>query len=278
VADLSLLALTLLWGTTFLVVNRVLIGTTPGAFLTLRFVLATCVMGVVWLVRGDRRTPGLLRDGALIGGSMLVGFALQTEGLRLTTPARSAFLTSMSVLFVPVIERLIYRRRLPGAAWLGAALAVVGLAILSGATTDAGMRRGDLLTLGASIAFAQQILWTAERSARHRLVPLTTVELAIVTLGAAVLLLAEPARCTASPAFILALLYTGIVMTSGAFLVQNWGQRYTTPTRAALIFALEPVFAALFSSWLGGERLGVSLLVGGALIVGGVVVSEVARA
>jgi drug/metabolite transporter (DMT)-like permease len=278
VADLSLLTLTLLWGTTFLVVNRVLVGTSPGVFLVLRFVLATCVMGGVWFFRRDRRTPGLFRDGGLIGGSMLVGFALQTEGLRLTTPARSAFLTSMSVLFVPVIERVAYQRRLPAAAWIGAGLAVAGLAILSGATADAGVRLGDLLTLGASIAFALQILWTAERSARHPLVPLTTVELSVVTLGAAVLLFVEPARCVPSPGFVAALLYTGIVMTSGAFAVQNWGQRYTTPTRAALIFALEPLFAALFSSWLGGERLGPELLLGGALIVGGVVVSELARA
>ncbi len=165
-ADLSLLALTLLWGTTFFVVNRTLVGTSPGVFLGLRFLLATGVAGAIWLVRRDRPTPGLWRDGARLGVAMLAGFAFQTEGLQLTTPARSAFLTGMSVLFVPVIERFGYRRALPRAAWLGAVLAVVGLGVLSGATVGAGVRLGDLLTLVASVAFALHIVWTARRGSQ----------------------------------------------------------------------------------------------------------------
>jgi drug/metabolite transporter (DMT)-like permease len=278
VADLSLLSLTLLWGTTFLVVNRVLATTSPGVFLTLRFILATCVVGAIWLGRRDRPTPGLARDGALLGAAMFAGFALQSEGLRLTTPARSAFLTGMTVLFVPVIERLGYRRPVKPAAWVGVALAVAGLALMSRADVEAGVRLGDLFALASAVPFALQIIWTAERSARHPLAALTTVQLAVCVAGAVALLALEPARVAPTPAFALALVYMGVVMTTGAFLVQNWAQRHTTPTRAALIFALEPVFAALVSSGLGGERLGGELVAGGALIVAGVVVSELARA
>src|SRR5262249_4982550 len=107
-----------MWGTTFLVVNRVLVTTSPGVFLILRFIIATCIGGAVWLARRDRVTPGLWRDGLRLGVAMFAGFAFQSEALGLTTPARSAFLTGMSVLFVPLLERLVYRRAVKPAAWI----------------------------------------------------------------------------------------------------------------------------------------------------------------
>src|SRR5262249_22914872 len=160
----------------------------------------------------------------------------------------SAFLTGMSVLFVPLLERLVYRRAVKPAAWIGVTLAVVGMGLMSGASVEAGVRIGDLLALASAGPFALQIIWTAERSARHPLVPLTTIQFGVCLIGAAVMLTLETPRLAATPAFALALAYMGVVMTTGAFFVQNWAQRHISPTRAALIFALEPVFAALVSS------------------------------
>jgi drug/metabolite transporter (DMT)-like permease len=281
VADLALLSLTFLWGTTFLIVNRTLLGVSAGVFLALRFGLATALAGAVCLIRRDRPTPGLLRDGLLLGLAMFAGFALQTEGLRFTTPARSGFLTGVSVLLVPLCERFVLGRRLGRGAWIGVILAVGGLVILTqpwSAEVSRDVRTGDLLTLACAAAFSLQIIWTGLYSARHPLALLTTVQLGTCALGAAAVLLPiEAPRLDATPAFALALAYTGVVMTTIAFFVQNWAQRTTTATRAAVIFALEPVFAALFSHLVGGEHLGADLLVGGGLIVAGVVTAELAR-
>ena len=119
-ADLALLALTLVWGTTFTLVKIALEGTSAGAFLSLRFGVAFLAALAIWLWRSPRASPGLLRDGSLLGLAMFAGFALQTAGLRYTTPARSGFLTGLAVLFVPFIARFLIgppRPPPPGPGW-----------------------------------------------------------------------------------------------------------------------------------------------------------------
>ena len=280
VADLSLLILTFLWGTSFLVVHNTLAGTSAGVFLVLRFLVATLATGVVALGRRERPTPGVLRDGVLLGVALFGGFVFQTEGLRFTTPARSGFLTGLSVLFVPMLERLLYGRRIADRAWLGVLLAVIGLGILAQPFTVSmapDVHLGDLLTAGCAVAFSFQILWTSERSGRHPLALLTTVQVATAGILSMAILPFETRSVDQTASFAAALAYTGVVTTTLAFLVQNWAQRHTTATRAALLFTLEPVFAALVSHLVGGEPLGPELLTGGGLIVAGVLVAELAR-
>jgi drug/metabolite transporter (DMT)-like permease len=277
VADLALLLLTLAWGTTFTLVKRALDGTSAGAFLTLRFAAAALAVGAVWLARRDRPTPDLWRHGALLGLFMLGGFALQTSGLRFTTPARSGFLTGLAVLVVPFLSLFLLRRRVPAAAWLGVALAVAGLFLLTrpfGAGVSAAVRLGDLLTVGCAACFAFQIVYTSEWSARHSLSLLTLVQVAVTLLGAALMLPLEEVRLSPGPELWGTVAFTGVAMTAGAFFVMNWAQRHTTAVRAALIFSLEPVAAALFSHYWGGEPLGLLDWVGGGLIVLGVVAGE----
>ena len=279
-ADLSLLALTFIWGTSFLVVHRTLVGTSAGVFLVLRFAVAAAATGAVALLRRERATPGIVRDGALLGIALGAGFILQTEGLRFTTPARSGFLTGMSVLFVPILERFLYRRFIPPRAWVGVALAVVGLGVLAGpfgGTQYPDVHLGDSLTVACAIAFSFQIILTAERSDRHSLALLTTMQVATSGIIALPILLFESRALEASASFAGVLAYTGVVTTTLAFLVQNWAQRRTTATRAAILFTMEPVFAALISHLVGGEPLGPSILAGGGLIVGGVLVVELSR-
>jgi drug/metabolite transporter (DMT)-like permease len=280
-ADLALLLLTLAWGTTFTFVKDVLEVVSPGLFLAARFGVAAVVLAAVWAVRRDRPTPGLWRHGFLLGLAMLAGFALQTLGLRYTTPARSGFLTGLSVLVVPFIARFLMGRRVRAASWLGVALAVAGLAALSfGEGVEADVRLGDLLTLGCAVAFALQIVFTSEWSRRHPLVPFVLVQLLVTVAGATAALPLEGGSLSAGglPRFAATVAYTGVVMTALAFFVMNWGQRHTTAVRAALIFSLEPVAAALFSHAYGGEALGPAVWIGGALIVLGVVLGEVGGA
>jgi drug/metabolite transporter (DMT)-like permease len=268
VADLALLILTVLWGTTFTLVKDVLAVAPPAVFLAARFGVATLLLGAVWAVRRDRPSPGLWRDGVLLGLAMLTGFGLQTLGLRLTTPARSGFITGLSVLIVPFVARFALGRQVRAAAWLGVALAVAGLAVLTRPFSDAvgqAIRAGDLLTLGCAVAFAGQIIFTSEWSPRHPLVPFVSLQVGTTLAGAlAAIPLEEPRLAPgALPQFASVVGFTGIAMTALAFFVMNWGQRHTTAVRAALIFSLEPVAAALFSHFYGGEPLGLPELLGG---------------
>ncbi len=280
-ADLALLVLTLAWGTTFLLVKNALAGTSTGVFLLLRFAVASTAVALVVLVRRDRPTPALAKHGLLLGAAMFATFAFQTLGLRWTTPARSGFLTGLCVLMVPFLARFLLRRHVRPAAWLGVALAVAGLLALTrpfGGDVSAEVRAGDLLTVGCAVSCAFQIIYTSEWSPRHPLALLTLIQVA-TTLALSVLLLPlEPVRLARTPALWGTVLYTGLAMTAGAFFVMNWAQRHTTAVRAALIYSLEPVTAALFSHLVGGERLAPLDWAGGALIVLGVLVGELGGA
>ncbi len=277
-ADLALLLLTLTWGTTFTLVKRVLeAGTSPAVFLSLRFGVAVLAVGAAWAWVRPGRSPRLWRDGALLGLAMFAGFALQTLGLRYTTPARSGFITGLAVLVVPFIARFLLRRTVLLSSWAGVALAVAGLLLLTqpfGGTVTAAVRLGDALTLACAIAYAFQVAWTSELSPRHPLASLTLVQVGVTFLGSVAMLPLETVRLRPTPETWGTVLFTGLVMTAGAFFVMNWAQRHTTAVRAALIYALEPPAAALFSHWVTGERLDASGIAGGALIVLGVLAGE----
>jgi drug/metabolite transporter (DMT)-like permease len=280
VADLALLVLTLFWGTTFSLVKEALAGTSVGVLLALRFGVAAVVLAAVWAARRDRVGAGLVRHGTLLGLAMLSGFWLQTLGLRYTTPARSGFITGLSVLIVPFLARFLLGRRVRLASWGGVALAVVGLLVLTrpfGEAATAQVQLGDLLTLGCAVAFALQIVFTTEWSPRHALAPFVTAQVGFTFAGALLSLLVEaPRLAPASPVRLAAVVaFLGVAMTAVAFFVMNWAQRHTTAVRAALIFSLEPVGAALFSAWYWKEPLGPWELAGGGLVVLAVILGEV---
>jgi drug/metabolite transporter (DMT)-like permease len=279
-ADLALLLLTLFWGTTFSLVKEVLGAASTGVFLVARFGLAALVLGGVWLVRRERPGARFWRDAILLGVFMLAGFGLQTIGLRYTTPSRSGFITGLAVVIVPFVARFLLGQRVRAAAWVGVAVAVVGLVVLTrpfGAHVTDAIRLGDLFTLGCALAFALQIVFTARWAGRHALVGFVFVQVTVTLLGALVLAgleerFLDPAQTTH---FYAVVAFTGVAMTAVAFFVMNWGQARTTAVRAALIFALEPVFAAVFSHFYWGEPFGPWDLAGGGLIVLAVVLGEV---
>jgi drug/metabolite transporter (DMT)-like permease len=284
VADLALLILTVFWGTTFHFVHGVLDVASPGVFLSARFGTAVAILGAVALIRRDRLGPGFLRHGSLLGLFLFLTFALQTVGLRYTTPSRSAFLTGMSVLLVPFVSRFWLGKPVRSAAWVGVALAVLGLAALTrplGGDVPANVRLGDALTAACAVACALQIALMSEWAPHHPVVPFTAVQLAVTLVGALAMTAVEPRRLDLAhggATFAGTVAFTGVVMTAGAFLVQNWGQARTTAVRAALIFSLEPVGAALFSHFYGGESLAPLDWLGGGLVVLGVVVGELGGA
>ncbi len=278
-ADALLLFTTAVWGGTFVIVKDSLSRADPFAFLAVRFALGAIVMALV--ARRALLDWRSVRYGLLLGVLLFLGFAFQTTGLTHTTPSRSAFITGLSVVLVPFVAVLLYRRlpRVPSLA--GITLAVIGLywLTLSGAEHAAGpTARGDLLTLACAFAYAIHIAVNEGFSRRGKLAAMVAVQLAVVSILSAACMPFFGARIEWDGLLLWGVGFTGIFASAGALLGQTWGQARTTAVRAALIFALEPVFAAVYSVAAGRERLGVRELVGGALIVLGVVVAEAGTA
>ena len=275
-ADVTLGLVALIWGATFVVVQNALADSSALVFVFLRMLLATVLLALFAGRRREPRAPGLAWAGTIIGFFLCTGFVLQTAGLLYTTPAKSAFITSMYVVFVPILQVVLFRRLLRPAVLLGAAAAMLGLYFLSMPAGEFAFHRGDLLTLGCAFAFAGHIISVGHYAPRHSASALTVWQVgacmvfALVALPAAHLSGVEPFRLAVTPKLLLALGITGALGTALAFFLQTWAQRFTTSAHTAVLFSLEPVFAALTSYFLVGEVLGARGLLGGGLILAGV--------
>ena len=273
--DLALLLATAVWSVTFVVVKGALADASPLALVSVRFALAA--LAAFTLGRGALPTRAEWRVGAPLGVLLFLGFAFQVAGLEHTTPSRSGFVTGLAVVIVPILGRLFYGAHTPVATWFGALVAAAGLAALSGVLTgDAATATlgGDALTLVCAAAFAMQILYMGRHTSALRVMPGLVVQtLTVAVLAALASPLVETPRFAATPRLWGALVFLALFPTVLTVSIQMWAQRHTPAARAALIFALEPVFAAAFSAACG-EKLGPREYAGGALIVAGVVVSE----
>jgi len=275
-----------LFGSTFLIVQDAIAKVSMVSFIAVRFLVAGVVL---WpLARRRPSSPGEIRHGAAAGACLLVGFLLQTAGLRTTTSASSAFITYLLVVLVPLIGSVRTRRLPTRAVAVGVALAVVGLGALSSAgdgggsgagiagfTTGLlrGFGTGELLTMCSAVAFAFHIVILGEVSQRHDPIRLTLWQ--ILTVGGAC---AIPGRFLGEGyAFPLsawvAAVFCGVGATAVAFWCMSWAQRVVPESQAAIILLLEPVSAGVLGE-LYGDHLGLRGLVGAALIMGAVIVAE----
>jgi drug/metabolite transporter (DMT)-like permease len=273
-ADGALALMTALWGVTFVVVKEALSHGDPFSFLTLRFATGAVVLtALAW--RG-MLVPQTLRRGLVLGVFLFLGFALQTVGLVSTTPSRSAFITGLYVVLVPVLGLVLFRRvpRVPSV--VGVTLAAVGMRYLTGVEVgaDEGLSTGDWLTLGCAVAYAFHILLTERYAPKSGATALVAVQLWVVALLSALCLPFTEVHVAWTSSFLGAVAICGLLASALAITVQTWAQARTTAVRAALIYATEPVFAAVYSVALGYEALGTREWVGGGFIVAGVLVAE----
>lgn len=272
-ADVLLVAATLLWGSSFVVVKSALGHSSPMAFLALRFGLAALVLApfVRWRPLPDVRE---LAAGALLGTLLATGFAANTVGLVYTTPSRSAFIVASSSVLAPLVAFLVVRERPRWTALAALAVATIGMYFLTDPSAG-GLNRGDLWTLVTAVAFGGQIVAVAELGRRFDVGRLVWMQTAITAAVAATLAcVAEQVRVDWAPAFLGAVAYCGVVATAVALLWQMRAQREMSSTRAALLFCCEPVFAAGASWLVWGERLSGAQWLGGALILGGMILAD----
>ncbi len=279
-ADLALAVAALIWGATFVVVKDALAEISALYFLTARFVLATLCMLVMFLPALRRTAPGAiwrgLRGGATAGIFLWLGYVLQTLGLKYTSAGNSGFLTGLYIVLVPLISAAAYRRWPQIRELTGVAIAGSGMIVLTVPSLDRNfhINKGDLLTLGCAVAFAFHILVLGYYSQRERFEAVALGQIACAAVLSSISLTIEPPKAAWSSDVIFAIVLTAVFATAVAFALQTWGQQRTTPTRTALLFALEPVFALVTAVLAGGEALTAGAISGGALILVGILAVE----
>ncbi len=284
-AHVALLAVTLVWGTTFPLVKSALADCSPLLFNLLRMLLAFTVLAAIYWKRLRHVTRREVRGGFLAGIFLALGYQLQTAGLAHTTASKSAFITGLIVVLVPLLATVpgVRPATMPATRWNGFAGALVAFAGLILLTSPAGAHAallsgfgiGEWLSLGCAFAFAAHLLTLARVSPQMDARTLGTLQVG----GAAIIMLmtlplgGAPVLHT-SPRLIIALAVTAVLATAAAFTIQSWAQKQIPASHTALLFTMEPVFAWLTSLLFLGERLSVRSLAGAATILAGILLAE----
>jgi drug/metabolite transporter (DMT)-like permease len=275
-AELALAGNTIVWGATFVLVKAALDNISPILFVALRFGLAAAVLLLTLGARARGQfSPKSLAIGALAGTFLFGGYFFQTLGLRLTTAPKSAFITGLASVLVPLLASLVYRIRPQRSEWIGFALATIGLGLMTLQGNLGSIGRGDLLTFFCALAFACHVLTLGRFSSSVGFELLAIMQVFTAAIWASLLFRGmEQPHVEWRPAVVWAILITGILCTALAFSVQAWAQQHTTSTRTALLYMLEPVVAWITSYFLAGEGLSGRGAAGATLILGGVLMVE----
>lgn len=272
-----MLFVVMIWGATFIIVQEALQDASTLLFLALRFGLAAVALAAAFAGRYST-FPAVKRSmaaGAFAGLALFSGYFFQTAGLRYTSAPKSAFITSLSVVTVPLIAALVYRSVPRAAEGIGVVLATAGLALLTLPESGLGVGLGDLLTVVCALSFAAHIVIVGHYSANcsFQVMSLTQICTAALIAGGS-FWWAEHPRVHWTPRLLIAIVVTGLFATALGFAVQTWAQKHLSPTRTGLILALEPVFAWVTSYLVAGESLSVKGVSGALLILSGILLAE----
>ncbi|WP_341955799.1 DMT family transporter [Microbacterium sp. LWH13-1.2] len=272
--EVALIAVTAVWGSTFLLVHWAMQHSGPWFFVGIRFLVAGLISVVIFrrVLRGIRWRD--IGAGVAIGVMIYLGYGLQTVGLQTIDSSTSAFITAMYIPLVPLAQWAVFRKRPPAMAFVGAGLAFLGLVLIAGPDAFAlTLGSGEILTVISTLPIAAEIILISVFAGRIDLGRITIIQL----LTAGVLgILTMPAVGEGLPEF--SWIWVGCAIGLGAAsciiqLTMNWAQKSVSPTRATIIYAGEPVWAAAIGR-IAGERLPVTALIGGALVVLGILASE----
>jgi drug/metabolite transporter (DMT)-like permease len=268
-----LVAVTAVWGVTFVQVKDAVALYPLLAFLALRFAIASCALAPQGFRRLSRLRAGGLAAAGLAGSLVAAGYVLQTAGLQRTSVSSTGFIMGLYVVLTPLIALALFRVRIGRRTWAAVGLATLGLGLLSG--VHAGSPAGDLLVLGGAALFSLQIVLMERYAPRYDAMGFTLVEMlaafaVLVVVAVAFGELPTPHGWTVWGA----LLVTGVFASALGFLAQTWAQKRATATQTAVAFTLEPVWTAFFGFTLAGDRLGAVAWLGCILIMAGISAAE----
>jgi drug/metabolite transporter (DMT)-like permease len=272
-AEGALVLAAFFFGVTFVLVQDAIEDITPTGYITLRFLIGAAALApIAYRIAHRKHEPTRLlwSAGTIAGLLLFAGYITQTVGLQYTESSTSAFITGLYAVFTPIVEAIVRRRLPPVGVCCGIVVATLGLFLLTGAELALG--RGELLTLACALSFAIWIVYQGAYANRLDTIPFTTVQMGVLALVSI-----PPTAATGignvTGLAVFAAAFTGIACSSGALSLQLYGQRRVSPSRAALILLMEPVFAGI-AGYIAGERLGAVKLAGAAVILVGIAIAE----
>ncbi len=273
-AELYLLSLTIIWGSTFVLTKFILENASPFVYVAIRFFTASLLFAAFFY----RRLRSITRDGIVkglvLGILLFFGFVLQTVGLKYTTASKSAFITGLMVVFTPIFQLVIERKAPKSGNIIGVVFVALGLYFLT-SPQGSEFNIGDTLTLICAVLFSLYTVYLGVYGKNHDPAHLTFIQFAsTAVLSALAIPFLETAHLNLTFGFLINLGYLAIMPTVIALYVMAKYQKYTTPTRSAIIYSLEPPIAAIFAFFIIGEQIGMNGAFGGMLILSGLIVSE----
>jgi len=275
-ADLSLLFVAIIWGSTFIIVKQSVENTPVFSFLFMRFALAGMLLILINAPKLKAIDKGVFIDGVMLGMALFLAYAFQTFALTATSASITAFITGLFVVFVPALSSVFLRKLPRQEAMIGVVFATIGLAFI----TLQGkflLSFGEFLALVCAFFIAIHIILTDKLSRRNDFGLLTLVQINIVALFSLIFSFFLDPRVIPiqfNNQLIFSLIINSVFATFVAFVIQTSMQKYTTPTKAAIIFIMEPVSSAFFSYWIGGELLTAKQYVGTSFILFAMVFTE----
>ncbi len=271
---LLLILVTMIWGGTFLIVKDTVKISGPFTFLALCYTIGMLLLAIIFRKRLLRITRAEVFAGLLIGLFLFAGYALQTTGLQYTTVSKAGFLTGLYVPLVPVFSFLLLRQKPTLGAIIGVVSSLLGLILLSvNSTFNLVLGLGEMLLLGCSVAFALQIVCISRFAPRVDAINLAIVQLALTAVLSFVAMPVMGETYRIQPLVVWgAVLFMGMADIAFCLLIMNWVQQFISSNRATLVYALEPMWAALFGYLLAGETLSLFAWIGCVFILLGMVV------
>lgn len=270
-AVVALLLVATAWGMSFTLVKNVLAQIAPERFIMWRFLMAGAVLLLLAASRRELRRA-IVVPGLTLGALVFAGYWSQTRALLFISPSRSAFLTGLYVVMVPFADRVLHKVRITRYAWIGSALATIGMSLLVGGV-DASIHWADLLTIFCAVCFALHVVLSAKYSAAAPATGLAGVQVFVVGL-AAIIPSQYAAHMPMTSQVWAVIAFTALVTTALAFVFLMWGQARVSATEAAVILAFEPVAASITSFVWDHERITVTFVIGAALILAAMVLSQ----
>jgi drug/metabolite transporter (DMT)-like permease len=273
-ADLGLLSVTLFWGTTFIVSKIALTEISLLNYLAIRLTIAAFAMNLIAFRFRKELKKSTIRDGAIIGIFLFSSYFFQMWGIQYTSASNAGFITGMHVALVPIFSVMFFKDNPQLASVIGVILAFSGLFLLSGGSLST-LNIGDFLVFICALTVTFHVIFTGKFAPKHNIYLLTAVQLSTTALLSIIFLIFSTNLFIELTLNLFAVLtYLALFGTVFTFLMQTAMQRFTTSTRTALVFAMEPVFAALFAYLIAGETMTILGWIGGILILAGMIVAE----